>query len=75
MRLQSRKLVDAEQHVEHIAHDVVVLAQGGRGTRVIPAAVAFEDVPIEQETFTVAFKCNACHHEWTETVTKTERAK
>ena len=74
MRLQSKKLVDTEASTEHIAHDVVVLARGGKGYAAIPAGVTFEDVPIEREAFEVTFECHNCHHGWTETVTKVEKA-
>jgi len=67
--------VSTEESTERIAHDVVVLAQGGRGSQVIPASVTFEDVPIEKETFEVTFECHNCNHRWTEMVTKVEKAK
>ena len=75
VRLQTKRLVGSEQDTEHIAHDVVVLARGGRDSRVIPAGATFEDVPIERETFEVTFECHRCHHKWTETVTKVEKEK
>ena len=75
VRLQSKKLVDTEQGTEHIAHDVVILAGGGRDSRVIPAGVTYEDVPIEREEFDVTFECHHCHHRWTETVFKAEKLK
>jgi hypothetical protein len=58
-----------------MAHDVVVLAQGGRDARVIPAGVTFEDVPIEREKFEVTFDCHHCQHTWTETIYKVEKRK
>ncbi len=75
VRLQSKRLVDAEQDTERIAHDVVVLARSGRDSRVIPAGVTYEDVPIEREKFDVTFECHHCHHKWTETVYKVEKVK
>lgn len=75
VRLQSKKLVDAEQGTERITHDVVVVARGARDQRVLPAGVTFEDVPIERETFDVTFECRNCHHKWTETVTRVEKGK
>ena len=75
VRLQGRKLVDVEQDTERIAHDVVVLARGGRDSRVIPAGVTYVDVPIEREKFEVTFECHHCHHKWTETVLKVEKPK
>ena len=55
-------------------HDVVMLARGGRDTRMIPAGVTFEDVPIERETFNVTFECHHCHHQWSEKVTTVQKA-
>jgi hypothetical protein len=75
VRLQSKKLVQSEQGTERITHDVVILAQGGRDARVVPAGVTFEDVPIERETFEVTFDCHHCHHRWTERVTKVEKGE
>ena len=75
VRLRSKKLVDKEEGTERIAHDVVVLAQGGINSRVIPAGVTYEDVPIERDEFAVTFECGKCHHAWTETVTKVERGE
>ena len=75
VRLQSKKLVDAEQDTERVMHDVVVFARGGRDSRVIPAGVTFEDVPIERLMFDVTFECRNCHHEWTEKVIKVEKGK
>jgi len=75
VRLQSKKLVDAEKDTEHLTHDVVVLARSGRDSRVIPAGVTYEDVPIEREKFEVTFECHHCHHKWTETVYKVEKLK
>ncbi|MDE1853705.1 MAG: hypothetical protein KGI38_08165 [Thaumarchaeota archaeon] len=73
VRLQSKKLVDTEEHTERITHDIVILARGGRDSRVIPAGATFEDVPIEVEKFDVTFECKSCHHKWTESVTKVEK--
>ena len=73
--MQSKKLLDTEQDTERMAHDVVVLAQGGRDARMIPAGVTFEEVPIEREKFEVTFDCHHCHHRWTETVFKVEKRK
>ncbi len=75
VRLQSKKLVDTEQGNERMMHDVVVLARGGRDSRVIPAGVTYEDVPVEREKFEVTFECHRCHHRWTETVFKVDKAK
>ncbi len=75
VRLQGRKLVETENDTERIAHDIVVLARSGRDSRVIPAGVTFEDVPIEREKFEVTFECHNCHHEWSETVFKVEKAR
>ncbi len=75
VRLQSKKLVDTEHDTERMMHDVVVLARSGRDSRVIPAGVTFEDVPIEREKFDVTFECHHCHHRWTETVFKVEKLK
>ena len=75
MRLQSKKLTNTEQDTEHIAHDVVVLARGGKDSRAIPVGVTYEDVPIEREKFDVTFECHHCHHKWTETVSKVEKLK
>jgi predicted nucleic acid-binding Zn-ribbon protein len=75
VRLQSKKLADVEQGTERIAHDVVVVARGPMDSRVIPAGVTYEDVPIEREEFDVTFECHHCRHRWTETVTKSERNK
>ena len=65
--------MDTEESTEHMAHDVVVRAYG-KASAVIPVGVTFEDVPIEKETFEVTFECHNCHHRWTETVTKVEKA-
>jgi len=73
VRLQTKKLTDVEHDTERIAHDVVVLARGGRDSRVIPASVTYEDVPIEREEFDVTFECHRCHHAWTEKVTKVQK--
>jgi transcription elongation factor Elf1 len=73
VRLQSKKLVNAEEGTERIAHDVVVLAEGGRDARVLPAGVTYQDVPIERETFEVTYECHHCHHRWSESVVKTEK--
>jgi hypothetical protein len=73
VRLQSKKLVDVEHDTERIAHDVVVVARSGMDSRIVPATVTYEDVPIEREEFDVTFECNHCHHTWTERVTKVEK--
>ncbi|MDE1858557.1 MAG: hypothetical protein KGI26_05790 [Thaumarchaeota archaeon] len=73
VRLQSKKLVATEENTQQIAHDVVVLAGGGRDARVIPAGVTYEDLHIETEKFAVTYECGRCHHSWTEAVTKVEK--
>lgn len=73
VRLQSKKLVDAERGTERIAHDVVVRSMDPRNPKLYPAGVMYEEVPIEREKFDVTFECNHCHHRWTETVYKVEK--
>jgi predicted RNA-binding Zn-ribbon protein involved in translation (DUF1610 family) len=73
VRLQSKKLVDVEHDTERVAHDVVVIARGGRDARMIPAGVTYEEVPIEREEFDVTFECHHCHHTWTEKVAKLQK--
>ncbi len=32
-----------------------------------------EEVPVERETFEVAYECGHCHHAWTENLTVVEK--
>ena len=76
VRLQSRKLLDKEEHTERVVHDLVTIGGMGLGSgNVMPAGITYEDVPIERDEFAVTFECGSCHHRWTETVTKVEKGK
>ena len=76
MRVKTKKLVDAERETERIVHDIAVGGLGAPSALVSSPVVAniVEEVPVERETFDVAYECRHCHHKWTETVTVVERA-
>lgn len=76
VRIESKKLVDAEQGSERVVHDVVVVPiLAGSGSRTAPVGVAYGEIPIEREEFDVTYECKNCHHEWTERISKVEESK
>ena len=73
VRLQSKKLADRQTGTKRMVRDVV--SHYAKESHLIPAGMTYEEVPIEREKFDVTFECHHCHHKWTETVYKVEKAK
>ena len=75
VRVQSKRLVDKEEHTEKIVRDVVYLGGAGIGSsNVIPAGRTYDvEVPMVQEEFAVTLECEKCHHRWTEMVSRVEK--
>lgn len=75
VKSRGTKLVKSEGGTERIPRTFVVKAADPRGYGMNVAKVTYEDIPIERDSFEVAFECENCRHRWVETVTKVGKSK
>ncbi|HEV2120466.1 MAG TPA: hypothetical protein VGS11_10250 [Candidatus Bathyarchaeia archaeon] len=57
-------------------HEVVVTGAGASKAGHIFATLnptTVENVPIERDTFKLAYECRKCGHKWTESITEVKR--
>lgn len=73
--LRGESLVKREEHHEHIMQDRVAMTSDWFGGGAVHAEATYDDVPIESHLYSLTFESSACHHRWTENVTRTQNGR